>query len=144
MPAATLGFPDGADPKMPQLIDETLIWPSDDGQVRLRAARCEDCGHETYPPTAVCTACLSDRMTEFALEAPGNLYSFSIVHAAPKCWHTPYALGYVDFPGGLRALGHIMAPLETIEIGATVGLDIAAVGQQEDGTPIMTYVFVPR
>lgn len=38
---------------------------------------------------------------------PATLYSYTRVHVAPRNWQTPYALGYADFPNGLRLLAKL-------------------------------------
>ena len=46
--------------------------------------------HETVPVTGV-----------------GVVYSFTVIHPAPKSGQPPYALGYVDFPGPVRIFGRL-------------------------------------
>jgi uncharacterized OB-fold protein len=82
-------------------------------------------------------------MTAKAVDGAGTLYSFSIVHAAPKHWNAPYALGYVDLPSGLRVLGQVQ-PMQKARIGAACRLELGMVGTRPDGKPAVSYVFVPE
>lgn len=37
----------------------------------------------------------------------GTVYSYTVIHPSPKSGLTPYALGYVDFPGPVRIFGRL-------------------------------------
>lgn len=78
-----------------------------DGEPRLRAARCLDCDTRVFPAPAVCPSCNGERMAELALSDTGTLYACSTVHIAPPMWETPYTIGYVDLPEGVRVFGKI-------------------------------------
>ena len=124
------------------LIAPELLATDEDGGPALRIGHCEACGRDAFPAPKVCSHCLSETMSERALPGTGTLYSYSVVHAAPAHWNAPYALGYVDLPDGLRILGQIQAPFDTIRIGERYRLDIGVVGRGADGNPVSSYVFV--
>jgi len=126
------------------LIDERLLRIGQDGDVRLVCGRCASCGAESFPQAAVCASCLSQDIEPFELAGPGTLYAYSIVHQAPRHWDVPYAVGYVDFPGGLRVFGHIAGPFEKLSIGKTVELKLGKLGARPDGTPLSSYVFAVK
>ena len=48
-------------------------------------------GHETVPITGT-----------------GTVYSFTVIHPAPKTGLAPYAVGYVDFTGPVRLFGRLV------------------------------------
>jgi uncharacterized OB-fold protein len=109
--------------------------------LRMVASKCEKCGTVTYPMSEICHKCWSSSFAHVHLSTKGKLYSFSIVHIAPRPWHTPYAIGYVDLPDNVRVLSHIKADnLADIAIDMPVELGLGEVGEQ-DGKPIRSFVF---
>ncbi|SPS00499.1 Zn-ribbon domain-containing OB-fold protein [Cupriavidus taiwanensis] len=42
-----------------------------------------------------------------AIRGSGVVYSFTVIHPAPKTGQPPYALGYVDFVGPVRIFGRL-------------------------------------
>jgi uncharacterized OB-fold protein len=113
------------------------------GTVHLIGGRCAKCGALSFPCAVVCTECLSDEITETQLAAEGTLYSYSIVHQAPRGWSVPYALGYVDLPDNVRVLAHIDAPAEQLSIDMPLRLSVGVVGADAAGAPLMSYTFTP-
>ena len=61
----------------------------------------------SFPKAAVCSECLSEDVAVAHLSDQGRLYSFAVVHQAPKGWTCRTTLGYVDLPEGIRVLAHI-------------------------------------
>jgi uncharacterized OB-fold protein len=55
----------------------------------------------------------------------GVLYSWSVVHVAPKPWATPYVIGYVDLPNRVRVFSHIGGAPEDLQIDMPVQLQPA-------------------
>lgn len=129
------------DPKAPPgLLPGDSVEQTPAG-LRMVASRCEKCGTVTYPMSEICHQCWSSSFSHVHLPTKGRLYSFSIVHIAPRPWHTPYALGYVDLPDNVRVLSHIKADnLADIAIDMPVELALGEVGEQ-DGKPIESFVF---
>lgn len=79
------------------------------GDVRLLGVQCGDCGMRVFPVTEVCPDCLSSSLSALTLGASGKLYSYTTVHVAPPGWETPYVVGYVDMPEGVRLFGKVKA-----------------------------------
>jgi len=50
---------------------------------------------------------LAARHETVAIAPVGAVYSFTVIHPAPKSGEAPYALGYVDFPGPVRLFGRL-------------------------------------
>lgn len=93
-------------------LDATHVMAHGNGHA-LRASRCTACGQATFPASTICPFCLDEGVQDLPLAGNASLYSFTRVHAAPATWQTPYALGYADFPNGLRLLAKLsdaMAP----------------------------------
>lgn len=125
------------------LISDRLVTTDGSGAPRLLAGRCESCHALSFPRADVCGDCLSTDIGTIEIASQGTLYSYSVVHQAPKTWKVPYVLGYVDLPEGLRVLAHIDAPPSEVAVDAKVKLSLGVVGTDSDGAPLSTYTFVP-
>lgn len=128
---------------VPNLISDKLVTIAADGSASLEGGRCKACAALSFPRAEVCTECLSLEVDGTALSSEGRLYSYSVVHQAPKGWKVPYALGYVDLPEGVRVLAHIDAPLQAIAIDQPVRLSLGVVATDASGADLSTYTFVP-
>jgi len=71
--------------------------------VFLQGSTSRSSGHHAFPARDVCpdTGAHDMELTRFGPQ--GTLYSYSAVHVSADRL-VPYAIGYVDFPEGLRAL----------------------------------------
>ncbi len=111
------------------------------GQPHLIGGRCPKCQALSFPRAAICSNCLSEEIKTVHLATEGTLYSYSIVHQAPKGWIVPYALGYIDLPDNVRVLAHIAVAADKIAIGMTMRLSVGVVGTDATGTPLSSYTF---
>lgn len=111
------------------------------GKPRLIGGHCCTCGAKSFPRTPVCTDCLSEDIEAADLGDRGTLYSFTIVHQAPKNWLTPYALGYVDLEGGIRVLAHLEAAPNDLRMDMPVKLGLGVVGVDADGSSLTNFTF---
>lgn len=125
------------------LISERLVALREDGTPQLIAGQCRGCGARSFPQGEVCTNCLSEDIEAIRLDSEGTLYSYSVVHQAPKGWNVPYALGYVDLPEGVRVLAHLDAATSALRIDGAMKLALGVVGTDPTGAPKSTYTFVP-
>jgi hypothetical protein len=83
-------------------------------------------------------------MEKSKLSSRGKLYTYSIVQVAPKRFLPPYALGYVDFPEGVRVLGQLTtADSSQIKIGMTVQAELGRIAVDEQGNEVISYIFRP-
>jgi uncharacterized OB-fold protein len=124
------------------LIAPELVEIDGQGRPRLVGGCCRRCGDVSFPRAAVCTGCLAEEIEPVSLSNRGKLYSYAVVHQAPKGWIVPYTLGYVDLPNGVRVLAHIDVPAAKIAIDMDVELSLGTVAVASDGTPRSSYVFV--
>jgi uncharacterized OB-fold protein len=114
------------------------------GGVRLIASECADCGKRVFPPTDVCPECLSENLTRLRLSPRGTLYSWSVVHAAPKGWSLPFVAAYVDLPEGVRVFAHMVdVDPARLVMDMPVEVCMAALGTDETGAAVESYSFVP-
>lgn len=127
----------------PRFVAPALVALDAKGAPRLIGGRCAKCGALSFPRAAVCAECLSEEVAPAELAHEGTLYSFSIVHQAPKGWTVPYALGYVDLADEIRVLAHIDATPERIAIDMPLRLAVGQVGGDANGEPLFSYTFTP-
>ena len=78
-----------------------------DGRLHLCAAECVGCSTRIFPAAPVCPTCNAEQMRPLMLSGKGTLYAYSTVHVAPAAWETPYTIGYVDLPEGVRVFGKV-------------------------------------
>lgn len=127
----------------PRFVAPELVALDAKGIPRLIGGRCRKCEVTSFPRATVCTNCLSEDIEEVELAHEGTLYSYSIVHQAPKGWTVPYALGYVDLPHNVRVLAHLDAPADKLSINMPMRLAVGVVGADPAGKPLLSYTFTP-
>jgi uncharacterized OB-fold protein len=120
-----------------------LVQLDTNGSPQLIGGRCKACGALSFPRGALCTECLSEDVETTTLGDRGKLYSYSVVHQAPKGWNVPYALGYVDLSDGVRVLAHV-GPIDKLAMDLPVKLAVGVVGSDPAGVPLKSYTFVPE
>jgi uncharacterized OB-fold protein len=125
----------------PCFVAPDLVQVDAQGMAHLVAGRCRACRAYSFPRAAVCTSCLCEDIEPVALSRDGTLYSYSVVHQAPKGWRVPYALGYVDLAEGVRVLAHIDVPLDALAVDMPLRLGVGVVGSDAAGAPMMSYTF---
>lgn len=114
------------------------------GAAHLVGSECRDCGARVFPPTDVCPQCMSENVARLKLSRRGTLYSWSVVHAAPRGWKLPYVAGYVDLPEGVRVFAHIVGgDPKSLRFDMPVEATIAVLGTDEQGNPVESYAFAP-
>lgn len=113
------------------------------GHFCLVGKRCADCGYKTFPGFEVCPICQGERMEPLALSSSGTLYSWSVVHVAPKPWETPLIVGYVDLPENVRVFAHLGGDPSALRIDMPVRVEPAIVGVDPVGQPRPFFKFFP-
>jgi len=126
-------------------VEERLhadCWTDDGEKVALVASRCDGCGTHYLPHALTCVECGGQSFRPRELATPGTLYTYSIVRNAGGVWPDTYAVGYVDFPEGVRVFGQIRetAP-ELLRIGAPVNVERAVLYRRRDGTQVTCFRF---
>ena len=133
-----------SDFETPLLIAGDAVETNGDGSARLIGARCGDCAALVFPPVRVCPECLSENVGRETLPSRGTLYSWSVVHVAPRGWSVPYIAGYVDLADGVRVFSHIVdADPDALAMDMDVALCLATLGDDGDGNPVASYAFAP-
>mgnify|MGYP001216912376 CR=1 FL=1 len=125
------------------LLAGDAVRVGEDGGAKLVGALCGDCGARVFPPVRVCPECMSENVSETELSDKGTLYTWSVVHVAPKNWKVPYTAGYVDLPEGVRVFAHIVdTDPDKLEMDMPVQLTTAVLGEDQTG-PVESYAFTP-
>jgi uncharacterized OB-fold protein len=110
---------------------------------RLVLWRCEGCDALHFPRRAVCATCGCERLAESLGGAAGELYTFTVVHAAPPGYEgpVPYGLGVVEVDDGLRVEANLHASdLSKLRVGQrVVAATVPLGGEGEDVTGIVSY-----
>ena len=115
-----------------------------DGAAYLVGCSCEECNKRVFPPTNVCPDCMSENLTALPLSKQGTLYSWSIVHVAPKGSHLPFIAAYVDLPEEVRIFTHLVAVApEDLVFDMPVEVRIAELGSDEKNHAVKSYAFSP-
>ncbi|MGW2521897.1 Zn-ribbon domain-containing OB-fold protein [Streptomyces sp. NPDC001617] len=94
---------------------------------RLRGSRCADCAVATYPADSVCPRC-GGPAEAIALSGTGTLWTWTVQRYAPKsppyvppaAGFTPFTVGYVELPEGVRVLAVLDIRPEEAETGMTL------------------------
>jgi uncharacterized protein len=84
-------------------------WCMRDGRVVLLAWR--HTGREAlYFPPLPATSPQRERTEIVGLEGTPVLYSYTVMYPSPKSGKPPMALGYADYPEGVRIFGRLLYP----------------------------------
>jgi uncharacterized OB-fold protein len=127
---------------MTELFPSADAWIEEGGQVHLVGGRCATCRKVAFPRRATCDECGHVGEPEpVRLSRSGRLYSFSEVHTAPAGFPTPYTIGYVDLPEGVRVLGQIENPAGELGIDEPVEVVLGTIRTLPDGQPVVSYKF---
>ncbi len=119
---------------------------------RLLGSKCATCATPYFPKTERCRnpECASSAIEDATFGPRGTLWSYSVQHYPPpppakyEEPYTPYALGLVDLPEGLRVLSRIStADPASVRPGMAVELVIERLYVDGDGNEVQTWKFRP-
>ena len=119
---------------------------------RLIGSRCAGCGTPYFPRSVVChhPECRESKIEEASFGPRGTLWSCAIQNYPPPAParyeepYSPYAVGMVDMPEGLRVLARISADdPEAVQPGAEVELVLERLYLDENGDEVITWKFRP-
>jgi len=120
---------------------DLFVVPTDGKAPYLLGYKCDGCGRVWFPKLEICPGCWT-KLKQIALSRTGKLYSYSIVHVGQRGIKWPYAIGYVDFPEGVRIYSQLAIPLEKIKMGMDVEVVEGIVRVDKSGNPVMrAYMF---
>jgi acetyl-CoA acetyltransferase/uncharacterized OB-fold protein len=130
----------GGDSVQTRVRLEPEAWQETPNGAALRASHCTVCRSYYFPPLRRCASCLSDVQT-VTLSDEGILDSFTMIRVGRAGYKTPYALGYVDFPEGVRAFGQVRLGDTHPRLGARVRVGAASLRVDPDGSEVWSYCF---
>jgi uncharacterized protein len=84
-------------------------WRLRDGRVVLQAYRHEGKHVLHFPPLPL-TSPQRARTELVDLDGTPTLYSYTVMYPSPKTGKPPMALGYADYPEGVRIFGQLRYP----------------------------------
>ena len=99
----------------------------------LQGLKCNSCNHILPPLTMTCYYCYEENLEKIALSRRGKLYSYTIVHQPHIHFKTPYPVGYIDLPEGIR----IFSPLKPkdgrpFQVGMDMELVVEKLREEDD------------
>jgi uncharacterized protein len=115
-------------------------------QNKLMAGICQKCKKVHLPPRPFCDQCGSQQFSWLNISGKGKLVTYTVIHVAPQQFQamTPYAVGIVEFAGGLRIPGMIQCVTqEQLKIGMTLLLDFGTCSQSQQWPSWQRYCFKP-
>jgi uncharacterized OB-fold protein len=95
----------------------------------LLSARCCGCGLVVFPSLSACPRCNTNHFLPTPLPSEGVLYTFSVVHSAPKGWKVPYIVGYADLSSDLRVFARVDLAEQALRIGMPLVLDVRPIDE---------------
>jgi uncharacterized OB-fold protein len=113
-------------------------WRERAGRVHLLACKRPGRAGLQFPPLPP-NSPLAAGSEMVELSATGRLYSFTVVHAAPKLQKPPVPLGLVDFAEGVRVFGRMHYPADRRPV---IGETLRVVLDESEQGPI--YAFEPE
>jgi len=93
---------------------------------KVEGTVCKDCGSKFFPPRADCAKCFSKSMDWFEMPKEGRLETFTTAYYAPFGFEAdpPYAMGVVDFGGGLKLFARMAKDIKPEDLRVGVGVTI--------------------
>ncbi|MFO7773758.1 MAG: OB-fold domain-containing protein [Dehalococcoidia bacterium] len=119
------------------------LFTQDAEGAALLADMCNICGQIFFPIRERCLDCPNQDMEPVLLRGTCRLYTFTIVNMPTEHYDPPYAIGWVEFPEGVRVFGQIEGwERQPLKIGMNMKLVIDTLWQEDD-REIIGYKFRP-
>jgi uncharacterized OB-fold protein len=119
------------------------IPPSQNQEAQLIGSKCRICGKIFFPSRRVCGSCFNEDLDEVPLSRRGKLYTYTVVWSPAAGMKSPYAIGYVDLPEGVRVFSLLTEWQDMLDLDIDVELVIDKLGEDEEGNEIVVYKFRP-
>lgn len=133
------------------IAEGLFTWPSENPA--LLASRCQQCGIATFPAAESCMACSGQEVAVEELPRKGTLWTWTVQRFMPKSPYnsnenpetfTPYGVGYVELPGGVRVEGRLTENNPgKLSIGMEMDLLFDTYRVDENGDEIIGFFFKP-
>lgn len=126
-----------------------FTWPAERPQ--LLGSRCRNCGEAAFPAQDDCRSCSASDSEIVPIGDRGTLWTWTIQGFLPKTPYnsgeteadfTPYGVGYVEMPGGVRVEARLRENhAEDLCIGMAMQLEIVPFRTDAEGNELMTFEF---
>jgi uncharacterized OB-fold protein len=133
------------------IAEGLFTWPAE--KPALLCSRCRDCGIASFPASNSCMACSGQEVEVEELPGRGTLWTWTIQQFMPKApYHsgespetfTPYGVGYVELPGGVRVEGRLTEnDPQKLAIGMPMDVIFDTWRVEENGDEIISFFFRP-
>ena len=133
------------------IAEGLFTWPA--AKPALLCSRCQDCGTAAFPMSSSCMACSSQNVAVEQLPGQGTLWTWTIQQFMPKSPYrtgetaetfTPYGVGYVELPGGVRVEGRLTeSDPEKLSIGMDMNVVFKPLRTEENGDEVICFFFQP-
>lgn len=114
---------------------------------RLEIAVCKGCGKGFFPPRLICPECKSREFECSKLPENGKLVTYTIIRIPPSHFidQAPYAVGIVEFEGGVKTLMQVVdVHEEDIKLGMSLKIEFRRIFSDGDaGIIFYGYKAVP-
>jgi uncharacterized OB-fold protein len=120
---------------------------SDLASVRLAGCRCSTCRETSFGAADICPNCGRDAVEPVALSDHGVLWSYTVVrHRPPGDYRgpdpfSPFGLGLVELPDGVRILSPIQCDIDQLEIG--MELRFQPYLRRDPDADVVAFTFAP-
>lgn len=122
-------------------------WFHDFGKgLSLTGGRCPACGQIYFPTKKVCPACFNEEQEKVPLSKNGTLHTFARSHVGPSGMPTPYTIGFIDLPEGIKLFSLLTEcdPWDKVlAVGMEMEMVIGTIRHDEEGNGIVGYMFRP-
>jgi uncharacterized protein len=127
-------------------LHDPAMFTDTGGGLALAGQRCQDCGKVAFPRKRVCPACFGENLAEQVLSTTGVLHTYTCTYLGAPHLSSPYLLGFVDVPEGVRLLSLLTDcdPWEQVlRVGMPMEMTIGPLMPDESGEVLQTYKFRP-
>ena len=122
-------------------------WFHDFGRgLSLVGSRCPACGRTYFPTKLVCPSCFNAELEKVPLSGKGTLHTFTRSHMGPAGIPTPFTIGFIDLPEGIKLFSLLTEcdPWdEVLAVGMEMEMVIGTIRRDEEGNGIVGYKFRP-
>ncbi|MWA03271.1 benzoylsuccinyl-CoA thiolase [Actinomadura sp. LD22] len=112
----------------------------------LVGQKCRACGKVAFPRKRVCPGCFGESLDDHVLSTTGVLHTFTCTHVGAPHLPSPYLLGFVDVPEGVRLLSLLTDcdPWEEVlRVGMPMEMVMRPLMRDASGEDLYTYKFRP-
>ena len=136
----------------PQVNAVDGLFATTEAGPRLLGSRCETCATAYFPRSVAChnPDCAGTDMRDAKFGPRGTLWSVALQNYPPPAPaivpepYSPYAVGLVDLPEGLRVLGRLSTDdPQAVAVGSDVELVISPLGRNDAGEDVVSWQWKP-